>query len=68
MTKKKDFNEAMEEMDKIEEAEISDSLMDELYEIYKDEIQDEKDNERVAVGSVNIGKEDSFEQSEPDRV
>jgi len=68
MTKKKDFNEAMEEMDKIEEVTISDSLMDDLHEIYKDEIQDEEDNERVAVSSVNIGKENNFEQSEQDRV
>lgn len=68
MTKKKDFNEVMEEMDKIEDMAISDSLIDELHEIYKDEIQDDENNERVAVSSVNIGKENSFEQSKQDRV
>lgn len=67
MTKKKDFNEAMEEMDKIEEGAISDSLLNDLYEIYKDEIHEEDDS-GVAVSSVNNGKEDNFEQSEQDRI
>ncbi len=41
MFKKKDFNKAMKEMDKIEELTTSDTLMDELNSIYKHEIQED---------------------------
>jgi S-adenosylmethionine/arginine decarboxylase-like enzyme len=68
MAKKKDFNETMEEMDKVEESTISENVMDELYEIYKNEIQDEKDSEKVAVSSVNRKREADFEQSKQDRI
>lgn len=68
MNKLKDFNEVMEEMDKIEESSVSDSLLEDLYEIYKDEINEEEADDKVAVSSINTGKEVSFEQSEQNRI
>ncbi|PIK16409.1 hypothetical protein [Halobacteriovorax sp. JY17] len=68
MTKKKDFNEAMEEMDKLDDVVISDKLKDELYEIYKDEIFEENESTEISASSVDKIRKASVEQSKQDRI
>lgn len=69
---KRKIRDIMNEMNKIEKIEITNDLLDDLQDYFKDEIESEdinnSDNEKVASGIEHLTDKGSVENGQQDRI